>query len=243
MFIETIGRPPRNWKFLKQTVLEMFKHWKEGQSHAPPPKRRKKMDVFADYMKKKIGYVQMFVGRNGTSTPLHCASNWNFFTMLDGKKTWYFVDPEHSWFMYPLAAMGRAAIFCMPPYPDEYDEGRFPLMKWLPYYKVTIEPGDLLFNPPWWWHAVRNISDKTVGIASRWHEDGTVGTNNQFTTEDDDVNRWLDWMFFAGPKSYPFMHDILRTPRPMYDEHMTLREKNNRFVSLHWLTQIMRMRF
>eukprot|EP00931_Biecheleriopsis_adriatica_P039661 TRINITY_DN2266_c0_g1_i1.p1 TRINITY_DN2266_c0_g1~~TRINITY_DN2266_c0_g1_i1.p1 ORF type:complete len:417 (-),score=110.36 TRINITY_DN2266_c0_g1_i1:89-1339(-) len=48
MFIETIGRPPRNWKFLKQTVLEMFKHWKEGQSHAPPPKRRKKMDVFAD---------------------------------------------------------------------------------------------------------------------------------------------------------------------------------------------------
>jgi hypothetical protein len=134
------------------------------------------MNVFADYMKKKVGYVQMFVGRNKTSTPLHCASNWNFFTMLDGKKTWYFVDPEHSWFIYPLAAMGRAAIFSMPPYPDEYDESRFPLMKWLPYYKVTIEPGDLLFNPPWWWHAVRNDSSEKgwncLTLARRWNRWG-----------------------------------------------------------------------
>lgn len=52
MFIETIGRPPRNWKFLRMTVQEMFRTWKEGSSgsggSAQPAKRRKKADTSAN---------------------------------------------------------------------------------------------------------------------------------------------------------------------------------------------------
>lgn len=50
MFIETIGRPPRNWKFLRLTVQEMFRTWKEGDSSksAQPPKRRRKAGASAN---------------------------------------------------------------------------------------------------------------------------------------------------------------------------------------------------
>jgi hypothetical protein len=198
---------------------------------------------FAPYLNKDLGYCQLFAGKHGTKTPLHCASNWNLFALYEGTKTWYMIDPEHSWFLYPLSVTGRAANFCFPPFPDEYDEKKFPLMKWLPYYKIEMQAGDLLFVPPWWWHAVRNTAAKTTAIASRWIAKGGVGSTFHFTTEDDDVNRWNDFMFYAGLKSWPFMHDILRNPSPMYDEHTTLREKNNRFISSHTLVTKVGWRF
>lgn len=40
--IEQIGRPPRNWKFLKMAVQDMFREWREGASATQPAKRRRK---------------------------------------------------------------------------------------------------------------------------------------------------------------------------------------------------------
>ena len=209
----------------------------------PEIQKAANLTQFAPYMNKDLGYCQLFAGKNGTKTPLHCASNWNLFALFQGTKTWYMIDPEHSWFIYPLSVVGRAANFCFPPFPDEYDETKFPLMKWLPYYKVEMQAGDLVFVPPWWWHAVRNTDEKNTAIASRWIAHGGVGSAWQFTTEDDDVNRWGDFMFYAGLKSWTFMHDILRNPSPMYDEHTTLREKNSRFVSHQTLATKLGWRF
>jgi len=53
MFIENIGRPPRNWKFLRLTVEQLFRSWKEASANpGPPSKRRKKagaaFDIFSN---------------------------------------------------------------------------------------------------------------------------------------------------------------------------------------------------
>mmetsp|Transcript_32182 Transcript_32182/g.74214 ORF Transcript_32182/g.74214 Transcript_32182/m.74214 type:complete len:436 (+) Transcript_32182:32-1339(+) len=42
MFIENIGRPPRNWKYLKTAVNDMFRQWKEGAATTQPAKKRRK---------------------------------------------------------------------------------------------------------------------------------------------------------------------------------------------------------
>ena len=34
----------------------------------------------------------------------------------------------------------------------------------LPRLEVILEPGDVLFNAPWWWHTVENLDDLTVGL-------------------------------------------------------------------------------
>ncbi|CAE8743783.1 unnamed protein product [Polarella glacialis] len=44
MFIEHIGRPPRNWQFLRVTVQQLFKSWKQDSQNPPSTKRRKKSE-------------------------------------------------------------------------------------------------------------------------------------------------------------------------------------------------------
>ena len=35
-------------------------------------------------------------------------------------------------------------------------------------FKTCLNPGDVLINPSWWWHAVKNVTDETIGCATRW---------------------------------------------------------------------------
>lgn len=182
------------------------------------------------YLHMKVGYEQLFVGRAGTGTPLHHAAVWNFFYQIHGRKHWWFIDPYDSILGYPLSVAGKAANAMICLWPDEYNEKACPLFKYCPLYQATLEPGDVLFNPPWWWHAIRNIDEKTVGVASRWHTDGICGDKFVMTEEDYDIYRIGSLLFFSGWSSIPFLHGILQTPSPRYDEHLTLRETRNRFV-------------
>lgn len=189
------------------------------------------LDRLGPYIQKGLGYAQLFIGRQGTGTPFHCAGTWNWFNMLDGEKTWYFIDPEYSYFAYPFMIIGNVASFMLCLYPEDVNTDDYPLWKWCPYYKATLQPGDVLLNPPWWWHAIRNITPTSVAVASRWHGDGGVGRGFLFTSENYNINRLFDWGFFVGVfKSVPFLHSVLGHPSPTFDEHMTLREKNNRFT-------------
>jgi len=182
------------------------------------------------YLHMKNGYEQLFVGREGTGTPFHNAANWNMFYQIDGQKDWFFVDPYDSFLGYPMAMLGRAAAILMVLWPDQYNKEAFPLFEYCPVYHARLNPGDVLFNPPWWWHAIKNVTPTSVGVASRWHTDGICGHNLTMTEEDYNVHRLLSFFFFAGWGSIPFLHSILQTPSPRYDEHLTIRETKNRFV-------------
>ena len=182
------------------------------------------------YIKKGLGYAQLFLGRGGTGSPFHATAVWNWFVMLEGRKTWYFVDPRDSVFLYPFPVMGRAASFALCLFPDEYDAEQFPAFAWCPYYEATLEPGDVLLNPPWWWHAIRNVSPTTIGVASRWHGDGRVGRDARMTEEDYRISPFFSWLFQVGPASVPFLHRILRDPSPRADGEHTLRERKNRYT-------------
>jgi hypothetical protein len=182
------------------------------------------------YLKMKVGYEQLFVGRRGTGTPFHNAAVWNMFYQIDGVKRWWFIDPYDTILGYPLAICGRAASFLFCLWPNEYNEEAFPLFKYCPMYTAELQPGDVLFNPPWWWHAIKNTTETTVAVASRWHTDGICGHKLMMTEENYEVYRWGSLAFMLGLKGYSFLHGILQEPSPRYDEHATLRETNNRFV-------------
>ena len=52
-------------------------------------------------------------------------------------------------------------------YYDPSDPERGQFTRRLPTFEVTLEPGDVLFNGPWWWHYVANPDGFTVGCAVR----------------------------------------------------------------------------
>ena len=89
----------------------------------------------------------------------------------------------------------------------------------------------MLFNPPWWWHAIRNVTETTVAVATRWHTGGIAGHNLLMTEENYDVYRIGSLFFLLGLNSLPFLQGILQTPSPRKNqESMTIRETKNRFT-------------
>ncbi|MCG9892177.1 MAG: cupin-like domain-containing protein [Thermosynechococcaceae cyanobacterium MS004] len=107
-------------------------------------------------------FSQIFMGNSNSVSALHCAIGTNLFINVYGQKEWVLLSPKYTSLLKPhlnefgLFAFSEQDIFN----PNDISQR-------IPHYRVTLEPGDVLFIPPWWWHAVRNVSDLTIGIANR----------------------------------------------------------------------------
>jgi hypothetical protein len=107
-------------------------------------------------------FSQIFMGNSHSVSALHCAIGTNLFVNVLGRKTWYLIHPKYTHLLKPhlnqygLFAISEQDIFN----PEDISQK-------IPHISVTLEPGDVLFIPPWWWHAVRNESELTIGVANR----------------------------------------------------------------------------
>jgi len=126
------------------------------------------LDAYREWTRRRAYCAQLFIGaRRSLGLYFHCANNWNVFTMLHGRKRWTLVHPAHSYFMYPIVSKASAYVASIIHH-AEGPPGADDLYRFCPRYEVVLEPGDVLVNPPWWWHQVENLDDDTVGCASRW---------------------------------------------------------------------------
>lgn len=120
------------------------------------------------YIKRDYRFSQFFIGQKATGSGYHCAGIWNFFYMIEGQKKWWFVDPELTWMIYPSIHIGVLAFSSLVSFPLRSDASVYKLYKYCPRYAVTLNPGDVLLNPPWWWHAIDNLTPTSVAVATRW---------------------------------------------------------------------------
>lgn len=117
---------------------------------------------------------QVFIGAKGSKTEIHNAHIANLFTQAYGTKEWVlypnfnipFIDPASTLngIFRNAAQRGKDGKSYNPFFPD--DES-FPYFKYLDGYKGQLEPGDILYNPPFMWHAVHNATN-SIGIGYRW---------------------------------------------------------------------------
>jgi hypothetical protein len=114
--------------------------------------------------------LQLFMGGAQTGTSWHCASGMNWFIQVHGRKRWYMSHPKVSPWIY--AKMHKSGSFCGSPVPHEGQREQiladYPLYEHVPVFYTDLEPGDVLYVPPWWWHAITNLSDSTIAVATRW---------------------------------------------------------------------------
>ena len=108
--------------------------------------------------------LQFFIGTKGTQTGTHNSQMANLFVMVSGEKIWYlhppaytaFMDPMTSRSVYRLSRHNTGQVFEQPYWP-------------LDGYKVHLREGDVLWNPPFYWHSVENLTD-TIGVGYRWND-------------------------------------------------------------------------
>jgi hypothetical protein len=126
---------------------------------------------------------QLFLGvHRATGTGAHCASGYNLFFQIAGKKKWTFVHPDYLWLMYPMLDrdFNFCASFLKKDYEEQYLDRYAPLQQYCPKYEAVLEPGDILLNPPWLWHAIDNLTDETIAVATRWFPLGIKRSNTFF---------------------------------------------------------------
>ncbi|MCB9743496.1 MAG: cupin-like domain-containing protein [Alphaproteobacteria bacterium] len=110
----------------------------------------------------------LFVGAKHVYSSVHCAFGGNFFVEISGRKRWTFLDPAYGPHLHAIP--GRPFQYLKSAYGGsrtQDEQGQASVISTLPRYEAVLEPGDLLYNPPWWWHEVDNLDDFTVGCALR----------------------------------------------------------------------------
>lgn len=118
----------------------------------------------------------LFFGPKNTGSALHCAFTCNMFFNIYGRKKWVFVDPEYSRELKAVPSID--GVFAVSPL-DAFDESSENQLLRIPRYEYILEPGDMLFNAGWWWHAVKNVSDYTIAVANRTSMPIKICMNNK----------------------------------------------------------------
>lgn len=138
-----------------------------------------------ELMDKKHVLSQWFISRPdmASGSTLHCAGADNIFLNVKGQKEWYFVDPSYTSIMQP--AMSKYGSFCVSELEDNIDGefytdflSAYDEMKHVPIYKTVLKEGDMLYNPSWWWHRVKNLSKLNIGCATRFVDDRIAFNNS-----------------------------------------------------------------
>lgn len=138
--------------------------------------------------------INLFMGGPDTGSSLHCAVGGNFFFNVYGQKRWILIDPNYSKYLRSTPSKRFAFVI------SEYDiENPSDILNRIPKYEVVLEPGDVLFNPPWWWHYVKNVTDFTIGCAIRDHNVYWQSWKNNpmymaFSPYTYSLNPWILWL-------------------------------------------------
>ena len=114
-------------------------------------------------------FYQLFMGHSGQGTTVHSASSINLFRQMAGRKKWYFIPPDQTPYLRAKVFRNGYAATSHTTQPCVEQSGS-PWFSRLVRYTATLEPGDLLINPPWWWHSVENLQDDEMiaGVATRF---------------------------------------------------------------------------
>jgi hypothetical protein len=98
--------------------------------------------------------ISLWFGSSGTVTPLHFDRSNNLFAQIYGSKRFVIFSPEETPYLYQFPQGSRLAHLSYVNLEDP-DWHRHELLQRAQRTTFTIQPGELLFLPAFWWHHVR----------------------------------------------------------------------------------------
>jgi hypothetical protein len=115
--------------------------------------------------RRRITSVNLWFGGAGNLTPLHYDRANNLLAQFHGRKHLTLFDPQQFDLLYPAIDTDRPHISranLLAP-----DDEAFPLLRQAAPMEGVLEPGDVLYMPPYWWHQVHSL-DLSISVNFWW---------------------------------------------------------------------------
>ncbi len=137
------------------------------------PELREHLDM-ADMTRWSSGRVpkseitnEFYMGGPGTVTHLHTERSDIFHACFVGRKRWRLYAPSQTRFLYPIPARTLFIASEVDFLSDDYSV--HPWFRYANGYDVVLDPGDVLYLPSYYWHAVENL-EATISANCLWYD-------------------------------------------------------------------------
>jgi hypothetical protein len=122
-------------------------------------------------------FTQIFMGFPKMGSDIHTATGVNYFRQISGRKKWWFIPPSQTAFLYPAINENGFSAHTKT-WVGKGNAKISPHMSKLERYTAILEPGDVLINPPWFWHGILNLGDDpnelVIGVPTRYRSPGNT---------------------------------------------------------------------
>jgi hypothetical protein len=109
----------------------------------------------------------MFMGEGGSKTDMHAAMIQSLFIQVQGRKKWTIYPANERIFVDTYA--DRRPYYYTDANPNDENDPKYPLLKYAKKYVITLDPGDVLWFPTFYWHYVENENTSTnIGITYKF---------------------------------------------------------------------------
>ncbi|MEH1807650.1 cupin-like domain-containing protein [Nostoc sp.] len=123
--------------------------------------------TYPDYFNIKP-FIFFWFGSLGKTTTLHFDQAHNIFTQIRGRKRILLFSPSNYLSFYPpLRESGTYANYSKVN-PITPNLELFPRFPWQDQIEVILQPGEMLYIPPLWWHHVTGV-DENISL-SFWYD-------------------------------------------------------------------------
>ncbi|XP_073977701.1 bifunctional peptidase and arginyl-hydroxylase JMJD5-like isoform X2 [Rhodnius prolixus] len=109
--------------------------------------------------------INAWFGPRGTVTPLHYDPKHNLLCQVVGRKKLLLYSPEDSDFLYPHETKMLHNTAQVDPQKPDYKS--FPRYKLAKGFECVLNPGEMLYIPPKWWHYVKSM-DVSFSVSFWW---------------------------------------------------------------------------
>lgn len=177
----TIAKPEKGW--LTQRRLDMSLHeffntidenaklkryyYLQYQKFENFPQLQNDFDV-PDFIPAKTINTRIWIGSGKNITPLHHDTQSNILTQVKGRKKFTLFSPSESRTLYPFPFSSKSYTLS-PVNLKEPDYEAYPRFKEACSLEGTLEPGEMIFQPVFWWHQVETLSSEmTISVTFMW---------------------------------------------------------------------------
>lgn len=111
--------------------------------------------------------MHLLYSNGGTSSPLHADGYENFLSVFSGTKVAYVIDPKFGHTLYMSVVKDFPGL--SPINPEAVNFIKYPKFYGVPFHKIVLNAGDVLYIPQGWYHQVRSYDSPNIAT-SMWFQ-------------------------------------------------------------------------